>query len=71
MQKEFEIDRNILVALQEAQTVELTLKEIRAYLVGDELPENFTSAVDAAHEEFAAGRATGPQYILVRVRHID
>ena len=71
MQKDFDPkDAVTAMAKGEVQTVEVTPEEIRAYLAGEELPENLTSALDEAQGAFGAGRATSPEYILIRVRHI-
>ncbi len=71
MQKEFDPkDAGVAMAKGEVQTVEVTPDEIRAYLGGEELPENLTSALDEAQGAFASGQATSPEYILIRVRHI-
>lgn len=40
----------------EVQTTEITPEEIRAYFDGEELPEDFSLALDAAQGEFSAGR---------------
>lgn len=71
MQKEFDPKvAGVAMTAGEVQTVEITPEEIRSYLDGEELPENLTSALDEAQGAFGAGRATSPEYILIRVRHI-